>query len=757
MPKVNNTPEKLRPYVFHGVNLEWSDSSTQAEGDCPFCGKPKFSVNIETGKYRCWSCATGNSKGGGNISVFMQKLYEKAVAFTHQTEFGDFVRNRQLLRPETAVEFGMARSPMTHDWLMPGYNTDGKMIQLYRYVTVGNKRRLLPTPTLGHKLHFPEWMITKKFTTIYVCEGPWDAMALYEVLRMSKQTDDGLKHTGNVDSSLLADSLVIAVPGCQVWSAEWSELTAGKNVVLMYDNDHPNNGVESVGYTAMQRVIKLLKDTAPEPASIKYLAWGGPGKTHDPALPSGTDVRDYLTGLPGTPLEPVGSRITRLNQLLGLLVDSDINGPRNEKKAKNAEVGRAVRDGYSDSTKPCTSYRDLIAAWRKALKWTDGLDRALSVMLASVASVRTIGDQLWVKIIGPAACGKSTLCEAISSASRYVLAKSTIRGFHSGFKVERGNDDEDNSLVHLCRNKTLVTKDGDTLLQSPNLPQILSEARDLYDCVARTHYRNKASKDYEGVRMTWILCGTSSLRTIDQSELGERFLDCVIMEKIDDDLEDEILLRVAHRADRCMSIEANGSAASQQDPDMANAIAMTGGYIEWLVPKAAKLLSQIDMSDEVKHMCVRLGKFVAHMRARPSLKQDESHEREFASRLVIQHVRLAKCLALVLNKQEVDDEAMRRVRAVAMDTARGQTMKIVDHLAKVGQSGSEVRAVSASVANLDDKVGKLLRFLRHIGVVESFTIKSKTGFRQSSPRYRLTQRMLLLRRDAIAEVQKSAE
>src|SRR5690606_14950694 len=118
---------------------------------------------------------------------------------------------------------------------------------------------------------------------------------------------------------------------------------------------------------------------------------------------------------------------------------------------------------------------------------------------------------------------------------------------------------EDYSLISKLGGKTLVVKDGDTLLQSPNLGQILSEARDLYDTVSRSSYRTKqGGRDYQGVRMTFILCGTSSLRKIDSSELGERFLDCVIMEGIDNDLEDEILWRVANRVERNMGVEADG-------------------------------------------------------------------------------------------------------------------------------------------------------------------------------------------------------
>ena len=158
---------------------------------------------------------------------------------------------------------------------------------------------------------------------------------------------------------------------------------------------------------------------------------------------------------------------------------------------------------------PCDSYKELIDAWQKALHWTAGLDYALSVMLASIMSTKGIGDPLWIKVIGPAACGKSTLCEALSINTEYILAKSTIRGFHSGYSTD-GDTKTDHSLIPLVRGKTLVTKDGDTLLQLPNLPQILSEGRDLYDGTSRTHYRNAMGKDYTNVKMTWLLCGTNS-------------------------------------------------------------------------------------------------------------------------------------------------------------------------------------------------------------------------------------------------------
>ena len=607
-----------------------------------------------------------------------------------------------------------------------------------------------------------------------------------------------------------------------------------------------------------------------------------PERGYNPELPSGYDVRDVLTA----DSRGLGDRIRALQGLLVAIqpIPSEaLRGPQGASGSSNpGEVGLECT--------PCSKYKIVQTAWRKALKWTDGLDHGLAVMLASVASTKTVGDQLWIKVIGPAAClhgntliydptdrtmvciaerervgkeftvlsreengtiivakamppqrsvetvqmyevqfdktepiqvtadhqfwtgrkyqtvrdidsllqtvgdwvvskcswelvgghitesinwvtsikpttmdyyydfhvpvtnnywacglihhncGKSTLAEALSVNKEYVIAKSTIRGFHSGYKMDgkSGGGGEDHSLIPQIRDKTLVTKDGDTLLQSPNLPQILSEARDLYDCTARTHYRNAMSKDYSGIRMTWLLYGTSSLRLIDNSELGERFLDCVIMEKIDDDLEDEVLWRVANRAERNVAIESDGDAKSQYEPELAEAMSLTGGYVGWLRENAADGMSAIETPVWAIRRCTRLGKFVAHMRARPSVHQEENAEREFSARLVSQLVRLAKCLALVLNRDRVDATVMQRVTRVALDTSRGQTLAIVAHLYDEPE-GLEVKGIVLKMAFTEHRIRSLLRFLKQIDVVNKFQVKRK-GF-SSAVRWGLTQRM----------------
>jgi hypothetical protein len=428
-------------------------------------------------------------------------------------------------------------------------------------------------------------------------------------------------------------------------------------------------------------------------------------------------------------MEP-SKRIAQLAELLGWVE------PIPEEWAPGRTKKSSASGGTEIECLPCDNWEDLRMAWRKALKWTDGLDAALSVMLAASASTRMLGDQIWVKIIGPPSCGKSVLCEALSINREYVYAKSSIRGFHSGYQTSRSGD-EDHSLIPKLKNKTLVTKDGDTLLQAPNRAQILSEGRDLYDTVSRSHYRNATSRDYTGVRFTWVLCGTESLRVIDASELGERFLDCVIMESIDDELEDEICDRKIQEVINNKAMEVNGQADSMVDPDLLEAMQKTGGYINYLRVNAVRLFGALEFPREAAVTCKNFGKFVSYMRARPSKLHDEHHGREMSARLTSQLGRLASSLAVVMNRPAVDKEVIGRVRKVALDTARGKVREIARIVYHSNSDGVENGGVAHQLSEDSEKTLNLLRFMRRLGMVVVYTKEFGVGVR-GRPRFRMT-------------------
>ena len=414
-------------------------------------------------------------------------------------------------------------------------------------------------------------------------------------------------------------------------------------------------------------------------------------------------------------------------------------------------LGEPKRDGQPRAVDglvcvPCESYKQLVGSWRKAMKWTEGLEHGLTFMLAVVTSTKSVGTQLWGKVFSPAGGGKTTLAEAVSVAREYIYPKDSLTGLFSGYQID-GAGSQDFSMINNINGKTLIIKDADTIIQNAALPAIISQFRALYDRSIRTQFKNKMSRDYEGINATVLFCGTSSMKQLDSSELGERFLDCWLMEKIDEDLEDEINWRVINRADRNLALESNGKPENRQDPEMTTAMQLTGGYVNHLRLNAQDLLSQVDGSDEAKRTCINYGKFVAFMRARPSSSQDETAEREFSARLVEQHWRLAKCLAVVLNKKDVDKEVLKRTRRVALDTAKGQTLEIVRQIYKARDTGVEMAAIALRTNISEDKTRSLVKFLRQIGVVEMFTPNAK-GMGKTK-RWRLTDRLRVLYRDVV--------
>lgn len=760
--------QNLKPFVFHGVVIDDSSPDiTNAKGDCPFCGREgKLGIVTATSQWRCVVC-----NESGNTTTFLRKLWE--VSEQHEDEYEGktleelyrgLADHRGLLEVQTLKEWGVRRSITNDDWIVPAFNHAGNLTQLYRYVKRGNKSILYATPECHAGLFGADKFTNSKKTT-YICEGPWDAMALYETMKKSKQSSgnggkdsEGLTVTGAIGMSLWASCNILAVPGCSTFSDAWNPMFAGQDVVLMYDNDHPKEHAgrtTQAAYDGAKRAIEIMNGADKPPQSMKILQWGTLNNPQDEkgytaSLGHGYDVRDFLSkgesnnksgSTSSSP--PIRTRIQRLSELLKMIRPFPSNWVEGRSKS-------AVKSGSGEiESVKCKSWNDLHKTWLKAMKWTEGLDRALSIMLACILSTKRVGDQLWVKIVGPPSCGKSSLADALVIARNYVVSVSTFRGFVSGYQSDREGT-EDNSLISRVRDKTMITKDGDTLMKSPDVERILSEARNVYDRNISTSYRNKRSEDYQQLDITWILCGTPQLKALDKSELGQRFLDCVIMEDIDPDLEDDVVWRIVNRATREIATGTNCKADSRTSGEMLLAMQMTGGYVNWLREHGEELLGDAEnmMGESILRRIARLGIFTAYMRARPSITGDESAaNREFGGRLASQLTRLAACLCVVLNRKTVDDEVMRRVTQTALDTSRGHTLEIVKWLYKHGQEGLEANSLAVYTNHTPAEERKLLRFLRKIEAVETFSPQEiDIGVRKikrmsSNPRWRLTPRL----------------
>ena len=313
----------LRPFAFHGVDI--SIRGAEGVADCPLCGREgKWYVSTDTSQWSCKVCGAS-----GNALTFLQQLWDRSDAATPNDALRLLAEDRGLLDQSTLVAWGACQSVVDRCWLVPGYDARGKLCQLYRRVRTMKKpgewsNLLLPTPGVWpdgrvHALHMASMSFDATKPNLWLTEGPWDGMALWEVARQCKRGASGdLEFTGSEASSLLHDTNVVSVPGCNVFNQDWLALCRGKSVTLMYDSDHPrlhcvpckktwskidhdkcpNCGgpltgpeVSPSGYDGMRRAAKLLSGVASE---VKWLKWSDDG--YDSGKPSGYDVRDLLTG-----------------------------------------------------------------------------------------------------------------------------------------------------------------------------------------------------------------------------------------------------------------------------------------------------------------------------------------------------------------------------------------------------------------------------------------------------------------------------
>lgn len=302
MPKIRSDPDTLRPYLFHGIDLQWKDGDKEATGECPFCGREKFSVDIETGQ---WCCFKGSCDETGNAYTFLRKLCAICFDATDIFAYNHLADNRKI-NADTLFKWYLCQG-QDGNWLVPGYNEKGALLQLYKYVKTREGMRLLPTPGLkrnktSHQL-FGVNLYDKDNAFVYLCEGPWDAMALWEALGICKIVEGlegqaDLARTASLESSLLGNANVLAVPGAMVFRESWSPLFAAKVVNLMYDNDHERNHsktgkkIKPAGLEGMKRVANILSGSKEPPKEINYLSWGTGDS--NPSLPHGYDVRDAL-------------------------------------------------------------------------------------------------------------------------------------------------------------------------------------------------------------------------------------------------------------------------------------------------------------------------------------------------------------------------------------------------------------------------------------------------------------------------------
>jgi hypothetical protein len=339
-------------------------------------------------------------------------------------------------------------------------------------------------------------------------------------------------------------------------------------------------------------------------------------------------------------------------------------------------------------------------------------------------------------LIGDPGGGKTRFCDALL-VSKYCFPLEHLTGFFSGFK---GDDGQDYSVITRANRKVMITPEGDVLMSNPKAKEIMAQQRRIFDGVSGATYKNsKEDLRYAGLRTPWIMAGTPALLEMDQSRLGDRFLK-VFLERPTEAERIAILNRVSRSAFESVQCHAEGEDLVGEE--MRSAYEHTGGYVDWLRENTS-MMSQITCDDKYFNHCEGLADLVSFLRARPSISDDGEATRDQPTRLTSQLVRLMCCMTFVLNRTEVDDEVVRRVTKVGIDSGRGVCLEICKLLLSRDNQYTPNKLFHLKLDYTQPTIDKQLKLLKQLGGLQ-LSMEDPTIKPTSKPYWKLSRRLLEL-------------
>lgn len=455
--------KSLKGFEQHGV-VFFKDEESQAEGSCPFCGKEKhFFVNPKSLLWDCKVC--GRS---GNFPQFLAKCSERYIQnLSGDSDAAKFLAQNRNLRRQTFRAWQVGWNPVEKFYSIP--MGGGAITDVHRL----DSRTFRSRSTTGGKISLIFPQKTSNTSRVWVCEGEWDGMALWECLRGAET--------------------VYAAPGAMSFPKSGFELCQDKKVWLLYDND-------AAGTRGMAKVVKLLSGTATQ---VKCLRWPSD-------YPEGYDIRDLYFDM--------GKDQTKM---LAFLEKHCVGSDEPIKTTVGGvEIESNVAHEYSGEG---MSYEQVVKEYQKWLHLPN--PEMLEVMFGSILANRLPGDPLWMFLVAPPGGSKSELLMSLAEFPQvYSITSITPHTLISGANFSRGGDP---SLIPRLHNKVMVVKDFTAILDMNQLArdEILSILRDAYDGEVAKEFGNGIRRRYAS--RFGILAGVTSKieKTAQMSAaLGERFL-----------------------------------------------------------------------------------------------------------------------------------------------------------------------------------------------------------------------------------------
>ncbi|NJR72713.1 MAG: toprim domain-containing protein [Scytonema sp. CRU_2_7] len=470
----NLTVFKQHGFIYKG------ESGKQVYGHSIFSGKDNFWINPES---KMWDCKNTGKSGG--FQSFLQEVY--MLSMTHLT--GDklsWLNKNRGLRRSTILDNSLGYNPSTESYIIPVFDSMRDKIWDLKIFNPKTKKMI---GTSGCASGLYGWETLGEAKTVWLCEGEWDRLAMYEIL---KKMD------------LLGSTTAVAVPGANTFKTDWATLFEEKDVYVAYDKDDPTtvNGIVRPG-AGPQGTLKIKNMLTNKAKTLKFVHW-------DTSLKDGYDVRDLLIES-----RSHAGAYKKINSLL----KSDIPLPEEFR----GEVNDANKSDEELFIGPMIKHTTVYKEYRKWLHLpsTDVLD----IMFGTIIANRLDGDPLWMFIVAPSGATKTELLLSISDGPKITSTTTlTPHSLVSGANYAGGGDP---SLIPRLNGKVLVIKDFTTILNMNDSArdEIFGIFRDAFDGKTEKMFGNGVHRSYKS--KFGIVSGVTpaiDMYAEGQTALGERFL-----------------------------------------------------------------------------------------------------------------------------------------------------------------------------------------------------------------------------------------
>lgn len=622
-------------YKFFGVTPS-REAKDNYVADCPFqdCGKPKhFFFHKRTGLFDCKKC-----NRNGNYYTFITHFHQALKQHTLEEHLDELALARSLPKDTLSLAHWY-RHPITGRWYVPYYGPNDLLnLGVFDPSSINPKNRFRIFKAPGLDLQLYQLLPSKVYDTeIFITEGEWDALALHAAFRATRKECP----------------TILALPGATCWKESWNERFKGKTISFYYDNDEGGKqGIKLIHKRGKSLRYSIANWESPMLAKLKKL----------PKAPALKDVRD------------IWQFAKTKSEVLPVLLDMIATTQDDHTEVSEEQEQHDVRKEFSidiDSIKEITSHTTMQTNVKKAIYANKSIMQTIDAMMAVSLSVYLPGEPLWLFIVGPASCGKSTVVEAFGGNNKFFdyASKLTATMLVSG---ARRKDGSNASNVYKFDRKTLFVKDLTVILgMQDGVQQALWDIlRDIYDGYLKVSYGNGESIEITDFKMNIIAGVTPIIYKFNDSSKGERFL------KID-------FLGDNFDEDEHMDRAWDNSLVKKENKKLL-AETILGYYKHLQATFDPEKLAAIP--EDIRHRTQSLAKVVARLQTRIEKDRVEGMiyrpSPAVATRYSLQFKNLLLTLAHVRKEKVVSEETYNIVRKIGFDTCPGLNFEVINYIRK---------------------------------------------------------------------------